>query len=487
MPSRNLKSRMLFGMLWSSIQKFSTMFLTFLSNLVLARILAPEDFGIIGMLAIFIALSNNFIDGGFGAALIQKTDATQKDFSTIFFWNLSLSIFLYAVIWLSARAVASYYGMEILCPMLRVQAITLIINAIGLLQRVRLRKDLEFKKIATVDLISSIFAVTMSIICAYNGLGVWSLIIYQIVLSICQTIGLWLTNAWRPSFIFDMHSFKSLFHYGGFLLISELLNTLCDNIQGLIIGKRFSPAVMGYYSQAKRLEEVPTTSLSYIVAQVSFPVFSEIKADKGLLYATHKKTILTTNFVNIPLMSLLIIVAEPLIVFLFTDKWLDAVPYFRILCFSGLVNCLQSINYQLYLAMGHSKSMFKWNVIKRLLGLTLILLAVPFGVSAILWGMVIGSLFTCIVNAILSGSITGYTLFYQILGLLPTFFISIVTGVIVHFIGGIFNFNYVIVMLIQIILFIVIYLGISFICKIEPAIIIGNLLNQFLGKYLNKR
>lgn len=474
-------------MIWSALQRFGTMALSFVSNLVLARLLSPDDFGAIGMLAIFIALSTNFIEGGFGAALVQKTNPTQRDFSTIFYWNLSLAIALYAIIWFCSPLIASFYEIEILGDLLRIQALILIVNALGIVQRTRLRKQLEFKKLAMVDLMSSIAAVTVAISSAYSGLGVWSLVIYQLTLSGCQTIGVWIVHKWTPSFVFDLQSFRSLFKFGGFLLISDLLNTLCDNIQGLIIGKRFSPAVMGYYAQAKKLEEMPTMSLSTIVSQVTFPVFSQLKGNGVSLRAAHVKCVHATNFINIPLMSLLMVIAQPLIIFLFTDKWLDSVQYFQILCVSGLANCLQSINYQLYVAMGYSKSMFKWNLVKRGVGIILILLGSLMGVKGILWGMVIGFWFTYFVNARLAGSITGYTLVQQLFEILPIALVTFVSCVFVHLLGNVISWHYLLTMIFQIIVFVISYITLSGVFKIQAFGIYKQIIVDALASIRLKR
>jgi O-antigen/teichoic acid export membrane protein len=482
----NLKNKTIFSMVWSAVQRFGTMTLSFVSNLMLARLLSPDDFGAVGMLAIFIALSTNFIDGGFGAALVQKTNPTQKDFSTIFYWNLSLAVVLYVIIWFSSPLIASFYKIDILSKLLRVQALILIINSLGLVQRTRLRKQLKFRKIAVVDLVASLLAVIGAISSAYGGLGVWSLVVYQLVLSCSQTIGLWTIHRWMPSLVFDIKSFKSLFKFGGFLLISDLLNTLCDNIQGLIIGRKFSPAVMGYYTQAKKLEEIPTTSLSNIVAQVTFPVFSELKGNSTALSVAHRKCLHAVNFINVPLMSLLIVIAQSLIVFLFTDKWLESVPYFRVLCVAGLANCLQSINYQLYVAMGHSKSMFKWNLLKRGIGLALIFIGAIVGIYGILWGMVIGFWFTYFVNARLAGRITGYTLRKQMSELLPILLITLFSCVVSYFVGSILSLHYALTMLIQVLSFIIVYILLSALFKIYAFDIYINIVQEALVSIRNK-
>ena len=482
----NLKNKTIFSMVWSAIQRFGTMILSFISNLVLARLLSPDDFGAVGMLAIFIVLSTNFIDGGFGSALVQKTNPTQKDYSTIFYWNLYLAVILYVIIWFSSPLIASFYGMDILSKLLRIQALILIINSLGLVQRTRLRKQLQFKRIAIVDIIASILAVAAAIFSAYNGLGVWSLVVYQLMLSSSQTIGLWVTHRWIPSFVFDVQSFKSLFKFGGFLLISDLLNTLCDNVQGLIIGRKFSPSVMGYYSQAKKLEEIPTTSLSNIVAQVTFPIFSELKENRIALGIAHRKCLHAINFINVPLMSLLIVIAQSLIVFLFTDKWLESVPYFRVLCVAGLANCLQSINYQLYVAMGNSKSMFKWNLLKRGIGLALIFIGATKGVFGILWGMVIGFWFTYFVNARLAGSITGYTFRKQMYELFPILFITLLSSIVSYCVGSMLSLHYVVTMLIQVFSFIFVYILFSALFKVVAFDIYKKIAQEALISIHNK-
>ena len=455
-------------MIWVAVQRFGTMILSFVSNLILARLLSPTDFGCIGMLAIFIALSGTFIDGGFGSSLVQKTSPTQSDYSTIFFWNLSLSVVLYLLIWLLSPVIASFYEISILSKILRVQALILIINSLSLVHRARLRKSLKFKVQANIDLFSAFIAAAIAIILAYRGSGVWSLVAYQLTLNTCSTVGLWLVEKWRPTMEFDLGSFKSLFRFGGYILMSDLLNTFCDNVQGLIIGKKFSPAVMGYYSQAKKLEEVPTTTLSGVVAQVVFPVFSEIKDDRPALANAHHKCILASNYINIPLMSLLIIVAYPLICFLYSDKWADSAPYFQILCAGGLANCLQSVNYQLYIASGFSKSMFKWNLLKRSVGLALIFAGAFFNVRAILWGMVIGLWFTYYINATLAARITGYSFIRQIIDLCPVFAVTLASSVVTLLAGYLLNVGMIVSLFLQCAVFLLTYLSLSYIFKLAP-------------------
>ena len=468
-------------MLWVAFQRFGTMGLSFVSNIILARILTPDDFGCIGLLAIFIALSNTFIDGGFGAALIQEENPTHKDTSTIFFWNICLSFALYAAIYFSAPLIASFYEKPILSKLLQVQALILITNALSVVPRSILRKRLQFNHLAIIDLSASIVGVSTGIILAYNEWGVWSLVAYQLTTTLCQVIGLWYICQWHPSLEFNLQSFKSLFKFGSYLLVSDLINSFCDNIQGLVIGKQFSSTTMGYYSQARKLEEVPTTSLTYVISQVVFPVFSKIKENKESLQTVHKQCIHAAAYINIPLMVLLIIIAQPIIFILLTEKWVASIPFFQILCLSGAVNSLQSINYHLYVAKGHSKSMFKWNLFKRSIGVTLILLGAMIGIEGLLWGMVIGFWITYIVNAYLAGKTTGYTLSQQIHDLIPVIGSSLMSGGLAYAISLISSHQNFTTMTMQIIIYTATYIFLSKLFKLKGFNTYLNLLHRVWG------
>ena len=285
----NLKRKTVSGMLWSSFQKFGTMGISFVSNIVLARLLTPEDYGCIGMLMIFILVANTFIDGGFGSALIQKKEPTQEDYSTIFYWNLFLSIVLYALLFFTSPLIASFYELPLLSSVLRVQGLVLILNSLSIIQQNRLRKQLLFKKLSVVSIVSALLSLGITIYLAYVGWGVWALVAQQLLMSLFNAVLFWIVGKWAPTFVFSKQSFKELFGFGGYILSSNLINTLCNNVQGLLIGKFFSPVTMGLYAQARKLEEVASTSISSIIDQVSFPVFSEFQDSKERLMGIIKK------------------------------------------------------------------------------------------------------------------------------------------------------------------------------------------------------
>lgn len=423
----SLKKKTVSGMFWAAIQKFGVTGMSFGTNIILARLLTPADFGIIGMLAIFVAVSATFVDGGFGSALIQKKNPTQADYSTILYLNTAISIVLYAILYISAPYIAIFYNMGILCSVLRVMGLTLIINALSYVQAVKLRKDMKFKKLSYIYLTASLISFISSIFFAYNGYGVWALVWMNIINCAIATLLLWIVGNWRPSLNFSKESSKTLFGFGSFLLLSNLINTFCNNIQGLIIGKLFSASDMGYYSQAKKLNDLPATSISSIIDSVSYPVMAAKQDNMIEFVSVVSKFIRIIATITFPIMTLLIILGQPLITFLYSDKWIDAVPYFQILCVGGLAICLQNINYNAVAALGKSKDLFKWTLIKRGIGLLFIVTGSFFGIYYLLWGAVLGSWTIYFCNSYLLGKYSAYSLSSQCRDLSKVMLITIIS------------------------------------------------------------
>lgn len=459
-----LKHKAINGAFWSGIQKFGLSAISFLSNIVLARMLTPDDYGCIGMLTIFLVLSNSLILGGFVSALIQKHDVTQQDYSTVFYWNVGISVLLYLVLYLASPSIASFYHIDKLSSLLRVLGITLIINGFCAVQTTRLRKFLEFGVLARINIASAIISTILAIILAYFGFGIWSLVFQQISLSVFNAIFLWKSTTWKPSLLFSIQSFNSLFSYGSFLLLNELVNVFCDNLQGLLIGKYFSASTMGYYTQARKLEIVPTQSITQMVSQVTFPIFSKIQNDKERLYRAVRESVALMNFLNFPLMLLLIVIAKPLIACLYSEKWLPAVPYFQILCFAGIPNCLQNVNYHVVSAAGRSKILFKWNFVKRGIGLLFMFVGLCFGVEGLLWGMAAGIYFTFVVNAKLAFQSSGYSLYKQLTDSLPLLCISVIAALCSYSIT-LLDCGHGLMLTLQLSVFITIYIFLSFVTE----------------------
>lgn len=433
--SSALKQKAISSIIWSSIGKFGTLGISFISNLILARLLMPSDFGYIGMLAIFLAISQVFITGGLGSALIQKKDATHLDYTTVFYWNLALSLLFVVILFFTAPSIAGFYNMPLLKDILRVQSIILIINSFTIVQSTQLQKELRFKELSIRNIVSSLVGTIVAIVMAYKGCGVWSLVYSTLISATVSVILLWNMSLWKPTFEFSTESMKKLFSFGGYVLSSNLINTFSNNIQSLIIGKVFSIQDVGYFTQARKLEEIPTNSFSSIFGQVAYPVFSKVQNDTDKMRYVLKQITRQTASVVFPIMILLIIIANPLITILYTSKWSVSIPYFQILCIGGIAVSLQNINYYVVAAMGKGSVLFRWTLIKRILGLILLIIGTFFGMNGLLFGMVLGSYVIYFINAYLAGRYINYNIFTQIKDLTGLLVASTVPGVIVYYIG----------------------------------------------------
>lgn len=411
------------GALWAAIDKFGSMGLQFIVNIILARILLPSDFGVIGMLAIFIAVSNTLIDGGFGSALIQKKEPTQIDYSTIFYWNILFSSFLYIVLYVCAPLVAEFYKMPLLSDVLKCIGLTIIIGSITSIQSTRLKKTLSFKTLAIVNIISYALSASFGVLLAFNNFGVWSLVYMTIVNGVIMLILLWSITRWHPSITFSIRSMRELFGFGGYILAANILQNICNNIQGIIIGKRFSATQMGYYSQAYKLDQIPSTSIPQVIVQVMYPVYSSLQDDESRLISILSMNIRVISFLIYPLLGLLILLAPDLIEFLYGVKWIPASPYFQILCVGGLFVALQNVNFYAVASKGKSKPLFYWSFYKWGFLIASILFGSSWGIFGLLWGMVISNINIYLVNAFLVGKYVGLSTVNQIKLLFPVFMV----------------------------------------------------------------
>ena len=487
MAKESIRSRTFKGTIWSGVQQAGTIFLSFVSGIILARLLTPADYGCIGMLTIFLIVSNTFIDGGLGSALIQKKDPKNCDYSTVFFWNLVLSAGLYILLFFSAPAIARFYNQEILCDVLRVMGLVLIINAVKIVPFNRLKKNLFFNKIAIIEVTSSLASLGLTIFLAYRGAGVWSLVFQQIFMSFFSACAYWAIGNWRPSWSFSKESFRELFSFGGFILLSNLINNFCNNIEGLLIGKFYSPATMGYYSKAKSTESVSSSFLSQVVEQVAYPVLSEIQNDREQFIDILRKIICSLAYITFPIMLLLVVLAKPIFILLYTDKWLDSVPYFQILCFAGLAICLQGINYYAVAAMGKSKDLFKWTIVKRGLGLVFIFCGIILcGMRGLLVGIVMTAWTIYLINAYLVAGHVGYSILAQLRDLAPVAGITAVAFFITYASGQIIVANMYFVAAVQLVLFVATYILLSYIFKLNSFVYFRSLLYPYVRRFIRK-
>ena len=483
MPQKNLKQKAVSGMIWTALQRYSTMFIQFISGIILARLLTPYDYGCIGMLTIFMVLAEAFIDGGFGSALIQKKNPTQEDYSTIFFWNLGMALLLYAVLYFSAPAIASFYNIPLLSDVLRVQGVILFIYAFNIVQRNQLRKKLNFKVLSIVTISTSITSLTITIIMAYHGYGVWSLVTQHILAALIPALVFWFYIKWRPVWVFSWKSFKELFSFGVYMFLTILLNRFGSQIQGLLIGRFYNASTMGYYSKAHGTEKLASTSITQVMTQVTYPLYAEVQDDKEKLGSMIKRLTMTISYIIFPLMFILLLCAKPVFLLLYSDRWLQSVPYFQVLCIAGLGTCIQAVNYQSIAAIGKSRTMFLWTILKRGVGIGLVFYGLfLWGMKGLLIGVVMNTWFSYFVNIGLVSRYVGYKWWKQLIDLMPVAIASLIIAGISYYMTNVFGLNVYIDGAVKFLIYVILYIGWSVLLKPDAYSYTSSIVKPLLEK-----
>lgn len=482
-------SKVFSGVIWASVQRFGTMIISFVTNIVLARLLTPDDFGTIGMLLLFLAIANTFVDSGFGSALIQKKDATQRDFSTVFYINLCLSGVVYTILFLSAPWVADFYGVDILKPLLRVQGLVLIIHAFSIIQTAILRKKMDFRKLSICNLIANIVGSILGISAALLGYGVWSLVIRMLIVGLATSLLLWIIGKWKPLLVFSIESFRELFGFGGFMLLSSLVYTITNNVQTLVIGKIFKPADLGYFTQARQLRNVATDSVSSVISQVLYPEFANNQTENNVLIHKLNLSVSVISLLSVGLMAMCIVSAEPLILLLFGYKWINSIILFQILCVAGCFIALQDVNVNIIAAKGKSKILFYCNVIKMVVFLLMLLVGAKlYGLLGLVIGNTLYTIFAYFIFSLVSTYYIKERVKNQYFLLLQPIIMVIMPSTIVYFMNHYLlnTINPFLVILFDSVVFIPLYWGSLAFAKIEGCIYLNNIImNIYHSRFHN--
>ena len=397
-------------------------------GLVLARLLTPSEYGIMAILTIFIAVSNSIVDSGFSNALIRKTDARRVDYNTVFLFNLLISGLLYVVLFLAAPAISRFFKEPLLVEVMRVIGWVLVINALAIIPRTLFVKEVNFKTQTKVSLIASISSGVIGIGMALAGLGVWSLVGQQLSRQLLNTLFLWIYCTWRPAWEFSMQSFKELFGFGSKLLLSGLLDTVFKEIYSLVIGRCYTSAQLGQYTRASQFNQIFSSNLTSVIQRVSYPVLSSIQNEPERLREAYRKVIKSTMLISFACMLGLAAVARPLILILIGEKWLPAVGFLQIICFSGMLFPLHAINLNILQVKGRSDLFLRLEIIKKIIAVGPLVLGVLFSIEYMLWGSVCTSLIAYFLNSYYSADLINYPTKEQIKDILPTFLVSFVTA-----------------------------------------------------------
>lgn len=460
------KKQAVSGMIWKFGERFCAQFVTLVVSIVLARLLDPYHYGTVSIILVFINIANVFVTESFSAALIQKKNADNVDFSTIFYFNILFSLALYGVIFVSAPYVESFYDMPELAKAMRILGLKLPISAIYSVQQAYVSRNLLFKKFFFATIAGTAISAAVGIVMAMQGFGVYALVAQYLTNSVFGTVVLWFVVRWRPIWRFSFGRFKGLFGYGWKILATSLLRTVYEDIYSLVIGKKYTSEDLAFYSKGKHYPHLIINNVNTTISSVMFPVLSRVQEDKKKLCHMMRRSIKTSSYILSPLMVGMAVVAEPLVSLVLTDKWLPCVPFLRIACFSLLLMPMQSANLQAIKALGRSDLNLKLEIAKRIFGVLILVVTMHFGVLAIAFGSILTTLVAGVLNAIPTKKLLGYTYAQQIGDMLPSMILSAVACVPVFFIQYL-HLHDAVTLLLQVIVAAILYVGLSLLTKNE--------------------
>jgi len=427
-----LKEKTLNGLLWSFIDNFAKYGFQFIIGIILARILTPKEFGLIGIITVFISISNSIVDSGFSQALIRKNNATDKDYSTVFLYNLTFSVFVFLILFFCADYVSIFFGEPNLKLLLRVFSINIIINSFGIVQRTQLIKNINFKAQTKITIIASVASGILAICLAYFGFGVWSLIVKTTIFNLITVLLLRFYTDWKPMLYFSKKSFKELFSFGSKMVVAGLIDTIYRNIYYVIIGKYYSSVDLGYYTRAEQFNNFPSSNLTTVIQRVSYPVLTKLQDDNEKLKFGYKKTITLTMFISFTSMFWLAAVSESLILSLIGINWEQSIIYLQLLCFVGMLYPLHGLNLNILKVKGRSDLFLKLEIIKKILAVPIIIAGIYWGIKIMIIGMIINSIIAYYINSFWSGRLVNYSMREQLMDIVPSFLLSAFTASVVY-------------------------------------------------------
>ena len=419
-----LRSQSLSGIKWSAIERFGIQGIQFVIGLILARLLTPADYGIVGMVAIFMAISQTIIDSGFSKALIQKQDRTEVDFSTTFFFNIVVGIICYLILFASSPFIAAFFKEPILKDVLRVLAINLFLNSLAVVPVAKLTIKVDFKTQSKASIISTLLSGSIGIFAAYKGIGVWALVAQSVSHSFLNVLLLWIFLKWRPQWTYSWASFKALFGYGGNILVASIISTIYDNINTLVIGKFYTPKDLGFFTRGQQFPTLLSSNLTSVVQRVTFPILSKIQDDDNRLASVYRDFIKISSLGIFFLLVFLASIAEPLVTMLLTDKWINAVIYLQVFCYALMFDHISLINLNFLYVKGKTNLVLRLEVIKKCIAFLILIASIPLGVLAICFSKVVYTQIAIIINTYYTGKFLNLGYMKQPKDYIPYFIIA---------------------------------------------------------------
>lgn len=473
----DIRKKVLSGFMWRFLERIGAQGVSFIVSLVLARLLTPEDYGQVALITVFVTILNTFATSGIGTALIQKKNADDKDYSTVFYFNIIFSIILYLVLFSCAPIIADFYNDLTLIPIIRVLGISIIISSINNVQQSYVSKTMQFRRFFYSTLIGTVVSGIVGVIMAYQNWGTWAIVAQQLSNQFVNTSVLWFTVRWRPKKLFSFYRLKVLYSFGWKLLVSGLFDTVYTNIYSLVIGKFYDANTLGLYNKGVQFPNLIINNINGPIQSVLLPAMSYEQDNKERIKDMVRRSITTSTYLIFPIMAGMAAVAKPMVTILLTEKWVACVPFIQISCITMAFYPIHTANLQAINAMGRSDIFLKLEIIKKIIGISLLVIGIPFGVYTMVWLRALSSLISTFINAFPNRKLLNYSYLEQVKDMLPAIVLSVIMAIVVMGIE-LLELNDFLTIFIQVIVGAVAYVGISKILRVESFTYILNIVKN---------
>jgi teichuronic acid exporter len=480
-----LKKGVLLGVYWSAIEAGGRNLLRVIFGLILARLLEPGDYGLIGMITIFITLAGVIVDSGLSLSLIQDQNSGDRDFSTIFFFNIATGLVFYIIMFFSAPLIAAFFDQPILIKIIRFCSLNFVFSSFGIVQNSLFSKHMDFKILMKISLISIFISGSVGILMAFLGFGVWSLVTQGLIFVIINSCLLWFFSEWKPTLTFDRDSLKRHFSFGSKLMYANVISTIFQNVYLIIIGKIYSARDLGFYTKSESVARTPVQNVYSIFQKVFFPALSLIQNDNIRLKAIFKKSLKVSGFIVFPVMLGLLSVSKPFILILLTDKWSGSIPYLQLLCLTYLLYPFHAINLNILNVKGRSDLVLKLEYFKKGIIILAILLTFKLGIFALIIGQLLSSVIAFFINSYYSGKLIDYPIFEQMSDLLPYFVLSVFMALVIYIPVILLGEKHLFQILIQVSFGTLFYLGVSGTLKFTGYLETRDIVKQYASSLLS--
>jgi len=481
MPEDNLKTSVLSSLFWKFLERGGVTGVQFIVQIILARLLLPEDYGIIALIVVFIAISQTFVQSGLGTALIQKKEVTDEDYSSVFYLTLVVALVFYGILFLAAPFIAAFYNQPLITPVLRVLGLTLFFGAVNTIQNVVIARNFQFRKLFVSSLGAVLLSGVIGIALAYAGYGVWALVGQQLTSIIALCLIMWFTVEWRPKLLFSLTRVKELFSFGWKLLASGLIDTTYRNLSSLIIGKLYPASMLGYYTKGQEFPNVLVSNIDSSIQAVMFPAYAKNQDNKPMVKQIMRRALVTSAFLVFPAMAGLAAIAEPLVELLLTEKWLIAVPFLQIFCAAYALWPIHTVNLQAINALGRSDIFLRLEIMKKIVGVSVFAVTVPIGIYAIALGSIVSGVISTLINAYPNKLLLDYSFTEQWRDLMPALILSLVMCGVVY---GVLFFGLPIwaTLVLQIVVGVVMYVGLAWVLGLESLTYVMNTVKEYFPR-----